>query len=463
MINFPLIFFGKVLSALSKQANIGHGSTWPGHIALRVNKSIINELIEKNNIKIILIAGTNGKTTTSKMLKSILEKAGFRVLHNASGANLLNGIASALLLHASTTGKLPYDYAIFEIDENIFPVVVKHLIPAYVMLMNIFRDQLDRYGEVRSIADKWKSAMETLPRSTKFILNADDPMIAWLGSGAKNDISYFGVADSQKKEMEHAADTIYCPNCNTKLTFTSVVFSHLGVWECSKCFLKRPKPTIQSYSFYPLPGSYNRYNVHAAVLTARMIGVNEASIKLGLEGFEPAFGRYETITYRDKKIKILLSKNPTGFNASLRAVQEEKAKYILFALNDQIADGTDVSWIWDVDFEEFLPGFTEVFVSGNRAFDMGLRLKYAIEQMTRLDSAERANGIHSASHSTLRDEPSGSDSKSSESPKWQIEESVNKTVSAAIEMLPKNETLYILPTYTAMLEVRKILTGKHIL
>ena len=464
--NSLLILIGKTVSLISKSLNKGHGSTWPGHIALSLNKNFIKDVLAKNpNLKIILIAGTNGKTTTSKLIRTILEHAKIRVVHNESGANLLNGIASVFINFATISTYLNYNYAVFEVDENSLPLVLNELIPHYVILLNLFRDQLDRYGEVNTVASKWQKAIEQLGHKTIVILNADDPQIAWLGlslrakrgnllqeeiassyfdklsiprnDSTRSNLLYFGLNEKTKSKIpQHASDSTYCPNCNTKLSYKSISFSHLGNWHCPNCKDKRPKLSISSVTTYPLPGMYNRYNTLAAVLLCRSLNIELKVIDSALQDFEPAFGRQEILNVNSKKVQLFLSKNPTSFNQSLQTIYELNAKNILMVLNDKIPDGRDVSWIWDVDFEEYLDPQTNIAISGDRCFDMGVRIKYSMEIK---NCSPREAG------------------------KLKIEEDLKKAINMALYETPRTEILYILPTYSAMLEVRKILTGKKIL
>lgn len=430
MINFFIILIGKLICFISQTLNLGNGSTWPGHLALSANKRLIQQLLQKSRAKVVIVAGTNGKTTTGKLIATILEQNGKKVLQNTSGANLLNGIASSLILNTRLNGFLSYDFIVFEVDENSLPLVLLELTPHYLILLNIFRDQLDRYGETDVIAKKWQETIDKLPVKTIVILNADDPQVAFLGQQTKAKTLYFGLTDKSlhQKTLQHAADTTYCPRCNAKLEFSTVYFSHLGDWYCSNCHFKRPQLDLWEAS-YPLPGIYNRYNTLAAVLTAKQIGAEGKIIEQGLKNFDPAFGRQEKLSINGKTIQIFLSKNPTSMNESLRTAKELGAKSFLFVLNDQIPDGRDVSWIWDVDFEKFLNDKNDVSASGDRAYDMALRLKYASP---------------SAKHEDLYPE-------------------LDKGISEALAKVPEKETLFVFPTYSAMLEVRKILTGRKIL
>lgn len=424
-----LIVIGKIIALVSNLLNAGSGSTWPGHVALNTDKNFIKNIIEKNNnLKIILIAGTNGKTTTGKLIQTILEGSGKRVFQNTAGANLLNGVASSIIKNSDLTGKLNFDYAILEIDENTLPLILENINPEIIVLINLFRDQLDRYGEVNAISKKWKETLAHISSKTILVLNSDDPQIAYLGDAVKNKVKYFGVDSGKSQDTEHASDSTYCPKCGIKLNYKTTTFSHLGDWECSKCRLRKPKADIETFDMYPLPGLYNKYNTHAAVLTAKILGIDDGKIIDALKNFKPAFGRQEIVKYKNKKIQIFLSKNPTSFNQSLATVNGLAAKHLLIALNDRIPDGRDVSWIWDVDFENNLSSFVSISISGDRAYDMALRLEYTNQDL-----------------------------------KFKIYGDFRASVEESLRNLEQNEILYILPTYSAMLDLRKILTGKSIL
>lgn len=446
MYNSFLIFLGKAVSFVSKKLGRGNGSTWPGHIALSLNKNFIHEIVQKNNLTIIFVAGTNGKTTTTKMIQTILEKNGRRVLENTSGANLLNGIASSLVLHSTLLATLSYDVAVFEIDENTLPLALQEITPDYVILLNLFRDQLDRYGEVNTIARKWKDIMKNLPAKTTLILNADDPQIASLGDLGNNKeakkqptdktlptraILYFGLDDTklEAKSHQHAADSTYCPNCGKKLTYSTVYYSHLGKWHCPSCKLSRPEQVVTTAPLYPLAGTYNKYNTHAVVALTKALGIADKKVLEALQTFTAAFGRQETVIVNGKTIRIFLAKNPISFNQSLQTVVEEGSKHILFVLNDRIPDGRDVSWIWDMDVEQYLTEEMQIHVSGDRCWDMAVRLKYAHPSIKQVNTHVR----------------------------------LDYAIRDLLKELPKGETLSIIPTYSAMLDVRKIITGRKIL
>lgn len=433
---FISIAVGKIFTFLSKLINVGNGSTWPGHIALKLYPDFLKKITENSKLKIILVAGTNGKTTTSMMIAEILKSNGKKVFQNNSGANLKNGIVSSFITHANTAGKINYEYAILEIDENHLSIILKDIQPYAILTTNLFRDQLDRYGELDSIARKWNIAFQSLTPETRLILNADDPLVASLGDNTKANVFFFGLNDeTENKVHQHASDSIYCPRCKTKLIYTKIYYSHLGHWQCPSCHFTRSKPDITDISC-PLPGTYNKYNALAAGLFALKEGISQNRIEEGIKNITAVFGRQEKIKYNGKNIQIFLSKNPTSFNQSIATIFSNRISQnynIFIVLNDNIPDGRDISWIWDIDFEEYINNIKNITISGTRAYDMGLRLQYAQEKY----QAPIA--------------------------KYQIEPDLKKALNSAVEKTPAGETLYILPTYSAMLEIRKILTGKKIL
>lgn len=420
------IILGKSISVLSRALKLGEGATWSGHVALALNPHFAKDILKKSGVKIILVAGTNGKTTTSKLLKSILEEDGKTVFLNQSGANLLNGIASAIISASDLSGTLRKDYAIFEVDENTVPLIIDQITPDYLIALNLFRDQLDRYGEIDKIARNWKECFNNLPSTTTLILNADDPLISFLSSDVSAKTAFFGLSgnESNTRSKQDAADSIYCLYCGNKLFYKSVVFSHLGDWHCQKCGHKRPNLDNSRLYESSLNGVYNTYNILAASLTSKMMGINEKVIKKAVLGFKPAFGRQEIIKKDGKEVRLFLSKNPTSFNESLRTIVDLKGKDLLIVLNDRIPDGRDISWIWDTNIEGLLKN-CNIYVSGDRAYDMALRIKYA-----------------------------GFDN-------FYVEPDLKKAINGSIAR--SDGKLFILPTYSAMLEVRRILTGKKIL
>lgn len=427
MLTYFSIVFGKIFILLSNFFNFGSGSTWPGHIVLNLNSNFIKNVLKKSKTKIVIVAGTNGKTTTGKLIAEILRTDNKSVIENTAGANLLNGLASTIIRGSTPNGKLKNDYLVFESDENALPQVIEQTNPDYVICLNLFRDQLDRYGEIDSIAKKWRFAFEKLGPNITLIVNADDPQIAYLSKKAKAKALYFGLySENGKTQTKHGADSTYCPKCSEKLNYKSVYFSHLGDWECPNCKLTRPKTNIKNLSSYPLPGTYNKYNALAASLFAQNEEIKQEIVQNAFTMFHPAFGRQEKIKHRGKNVQIFLSKNPTSFNESLQTIKELGGTNILILLNDRIPDGLDVSWIWDINFEDILDKKFNIAVSGDRVYDMALRLKYA-EQFTH------------------------------------VEPNPSIALDKMVDSLESEETLFILPNYSAMLDIRKILTGRKIL
>jgi UDP-N-acetylmuramyl tripeptide synthase len=418
---------GKAVIGFSSKTNMGSGSTWPGHIALKLNKNFISEVLNKSKTKVVIVAGTNGKTTTGRLITSIVRENGKTYLQNKAGANLLNGLASAIVKGSSLNSKLSQDYLVFECDEYALPLVLKQVRADYVICLNLFRDQLDRYGEIDSIAKKWKKAFDKLNKSTTLILNADDPEISYLGEKSKAKVLYFGLDEtSELNSLKHGADSIHCPKCGYKLLYKTVYFSHLGDWKCPNCGLGRPKLDISNLGFHPLVGTYNKYNTLAAYLFGKAEKISDARIKSAFKTFTPAFGRQEELIYKGKKVQLFLSKNPTSFNESMHTITTLGGKNFLILLNDRIPDGLDVSWIWDIGFERILPGESNIAVSGDRVYDIALRLKYA--------------GFFT-----------------------HVDENPESILNKMVDQLTENETLYILPNYSAMLDIRKVITGKKLL
>ncbi|BAZ37989.1 hypothetical protein NIES4101_39190 [Calothrix sp. NIES-4101] len=428
------VSIAKSVTFAVRSLKLGAASVLPGAIARKIEPRLLELLSRQVKNGVILIAGTNGKTTTSLLLCEILERKGFRVAHNSTGANLENGLVTALMESSGVFGGLSVDYAILEVDENIVPKVLAPIQPKAILALNLFRDQLDRYGEVDSISKRWTTAISTNSPNTTVIPNADDPTLSYLGQQLSQKVVFFGLNEPEKylAEIPHAVDSIYCPNCGNPLNYEGVYLSHLGEFNCPKCGFKRSQPDLNSSEWSQvLVGLYNKYNTLAAATTAKVLGIDEVTIRETIPTFQPAFGRAEELQIQGKKIRILLSKNPVGTNETIRVVTESNDKTTLLVLNDRIQDGEDVSWIWDVDTEPLVQRGGTLIVSGDRVYDMALRLRYS---ETSLDS--KVNLI--------------------------VEENLKVAIDKALEKTPANEILHILPTYTAMLDVREVLTGKKI-
>jgi lipid II isoglutaminyl synthase (glutamine-hydrolysing) len=430
----------KTITQAVKLLKLGAASVLPGSIAKRIYPKILPLLFQQVHQGAIIVVGTNGKTTTSLLLKKILEDKGYRVAHNSAGANLINGLITALLDNANLFGKLNADYAILEVDENIVPLLLKDCAPKFILGLNLFRDQLDRYGEVDTISRRWRDAIDPLPKDTVIVLNADDPTLSHLGQQLSQKVLYFGLNETELylDEIPHAVDSTYCPKCGHLLSYEGVYLSHLGDFKCPSCGFQKSRVAFHS-SEWPqiLIGVYNKYNTLAAGLVAQELGIDTPDIYKTISNFKAAFGRAEELTINGKHIRILLSKNPVGMNETIRTVNQikdrGKASTTLLVLNDRIPDGTDVSWIWDVDMEKLVDRGGTLIVSGDRLYDMALRLEYS-KQSLEMDNLRSI-----------------------------VKENLQEAINTALELTPSDETLHILPTYSAMLEVREILIGRKIL
>jgi UDP-N-acetylmuramyl tripeptide synthase len=377
--------------AASRVAGKG-GTSLPGKVLLRVDPGAIGELAARLPRGTAVISATNGKTTTAAMTASILEHAGVRLVHNRSGANMAGGVAGTLLAERG-------DLGLFEVDEFWLDGLVPQLRPRALLLANLFRDQLDRYGELETIAERW-SAVAASADVGRLVLNADDPLVADLGRD--RDALYFGVEDRAVAlaELQHASDATHCRRCGAPYVYDAHYLGHLGIYRCDACGARRPQPSVvardvvldgvRSASFtlaldgaelhieLALPGLYNVYNALAAAALASALGAGAGDIVAGLRDVRAAFGRAETVTIAGREASILLVKNPAGANEVLRTLALEPGEHDLLAiLNDNIADGRDVSWVWDADFELLAAKVRRATCAGTRAAEMALRLKYA--------------------------------------------------------------------------------------
>lgn len=455
------IGIGKFLNFILSFASSG-GTAAPGLIALKIDKNLLKKQVEDLKYS-IAITGTNGKTTTARMLASILKQEGIEFIHNRTGSNLLRGVVSQLIKE-----KHDNKIGLWEIDEAVFPLALKELNPKIVVLNNLFRDQLDRYGEIDTLAKKWKKGLEKLNGKAFVIANADDPTIVGICNKLKQKVIYYGIEDLSlgSKKVSHASDANVCPYCLENLDYEACFVSHLGIYTCPKCGKIQPKKDIKCVGYKSnnvnnnevrivdrgkeikvrlnIPGIYNIYNVLASFAVARNLGIDKRDIINGFKKFRPAFGRFEKIKIDGKNLYILLVKNPTGYNQVLKtlpAIAKNKNCSCLLVLNDLIADGRDVSWIWDVDFNLLKNvNIDRLLFSGIRAEELALRIKYAM-----------TNGSHYAK--APRDKQ-----WSMVNGQWLMINDIEEAVNTLIKQ--SNENLFILPTYTAMLEVRKILARK---
>jgi lipid II isoglutaminyl synthase (glutamine-hydrolysing) len=391
----------QAVGRLARRAGRGGGTSLPGKILTRLEPEAISRLARRLPDGSAVISATNGKTTTAAMVASVLARRGRRVVANRAGANMAGGVASALLDASRWGGAIDGEFGLFEVDEFWLDTVARALDPRCLLLGNLFRDQLDRYGELETIADRWAAMVAQLPATTALALNADDPLIADLGSG-RAAVTYFGIEDRSVAvaEMQHASDSKHCRRCGAAYVYEAVYLGHLGVYACPSCGRRRPEPTVfardvvlngtRSAGFtlhvgddsvvvdLPLPGLYNIYNALGAAALCVSLGIAPAQIADGLANVSAAFGRSERIVVGDHELSVLLIKNPAGANEVLRTLRLEAGGLdLLGILNDRTADGRDVSWIWDADFELLAGVARRITCSGTRASELAVRLKYA--------------------------------------------------------------------------------------
>ena len=434
----------RLVRALSRRAGRTGGTTVPGRLLLKVSPRALERMSRELEAGSVLVSATNGKTTTAAMIAAGLERAGRPVVHNRAGSNMAWGVATALL----DAGREGRQIGLFEVDEAWLPAVARDTAPRLVLLSNLFRDQLDRYGELELVADRWAELTAELDGRARFVLNADDPLVADLGR-ERSGVTYFGVEDDSQAlpAMQHAADSKHCRNCGHAYEYEAVYLGHMGRYRCPNCGRTRPEPQVAATRVsldgmdgsqvelrtpqgelsvrLPLPGLYNVYNAVAATATALELGVPLATVGEALEGFGGAFGRVETIPVNGRRVSILLIKNPAGANEVLRTLTLENGRLDLWmALNDGIADGRDVSWIWDADFEVLAGRVRRVTCSGTRAEEMALRLKYAA-----IDA------------------------------ELEVDRNLGDSLDSAVAKA-EGERVYALPTYTALLELRDLLAGR---
>ncbi|HET8861973.1 MAG TPA: MurT ligase domain-containing protein [Solirubrobacterales bacterium] len=438
----------RTVGAASRASGRGGGTTLPGRLLLRLDRDAIARLGAGLDRGATLISATNGKTTTAGMLAALLGAEGRRPVHNRAGSNMTWGIATALLEQRGHEG-------LFEVDEAWLPPVAAQLDPSLIVLGNLFRDQLDRYGETEVLAGEWGKTVAERTGQTRFALNADDPLVADLGRDAearrREGIVYFGIddADQALPELQHAFDAKHCRRCGHPYSYERAFVGHLGHYSCPNCGADRPRPDIAATRIelhgmrgssltvrtpagelaieLRLPGLYNVYNALAAIAAALELGVEPTRIPPALADAKSAFGRVETITVGEKRVSILLVKNPAGTNEVLRTLKleaDEGGLDLWIALNDRIADGRDVSWVWDADFELLAGKARRVTCAGTRAPEMALRLKYA-------------------------GWPEGS---------IVVEPEIESSLDHALAEAPNR--LFALPTYTALLELHKVLSGR---
>jgi UDP-N-acetylmuramyl tripeptide synthase len=423
-------------------------------VAQKLDPYMLSRLAAQLAHGAIVVAGTNGKTTTSRIIADVLEANGNQVVHNRSGSNLVRGVFTAFAAQSSYGGHVQGDIAVVETDEAAFPEILRLVKPRTILLINLFRDQLDRYGELDTVARKWKEALAVVDPATVIVYNGDDPGLCWVVDGSPAAKVPFGLNDTTHVliELPHAADAAVCRWCTADLTYGRLYLSHLGDWACRNCGHRRPLLARAGRNIslegvtslgitvdgeggshhyeIGIPGLYNAYNTLAAIAVCEQLGVPVATLERAIAAFRSAFGRIERVTWLDRQLTIALVKNPVGFNEVLRmltAADGTLAVPTMIAINDRYADGRDVSWLWDVDFELLAGGGADLSTSGLRGPDMANRLKYA--------------GV-------------------SENRIIPLDDTLERGLDAFIEGIPAGGEGYILPTYTAMLEIRRIFSQR---
>lgn len=439
----------KTAAGLSRALGRGGGGALPGVVAEKLDPHLSGKLAAGLTGGVIVVTGTNGKTTTTKLIAELLLANGQRVVTNSSGSNLKRGVTSALIGASDLSGNLKGSVGLFEVDEASLRLVAPEIKPTHIVVTNLFRDQLDRYGELDTTAALIGQGI--MNSGAQVYLNADDPLVASLAKYAARpeDVHYFGIEGVPVNPVgmhQTATDSDRCPVCHTRLEFSRIFYGHVGHYKCPKGDFARPKPSVvitnveqadrsgsrfvlaiegkRSEFSFPLPGTYNLYNALAAASLAHGLKIDAGLLRGTLANTKAAFGRVEQVEIDGRTLCLLLIKNPAGFTQVLQTfVIGREAVRAMFVINDQAADGRDVSWLWDVPLEALAGHNSQVITAGIRGADMAVRLKYA--------------GVPSQRAADL-----------------------DAGLDALLAATPKGETAYILPTYTAMLEIRKLLASR---
>ncbi len=443
---------GKAAGSAATMLRVGGGTSFPGDVARRIDPQVLHKVAAASAASKVVVTGSNGKTTTCRMIAALSGVGGLRVLQNRAGSNLLQGVISAVVRGTDVRGRIAAQLLLLEVDEAVARRVIPDLAADTFLITNIFRDQLDRFGELYTMARALESAIEALPPSATVVLNADDPLVASLAPKAPARRLYFGIQGGPDRAAglapEHAADTIRCVRCQHPLSYRVVQLSHLGDYQCPECGAGRPPLDVAVTAVRPSPangfditvdtpsgalplrvplaGLHNVYNAAAAVACGLSLSLplRPAEASSALAGLRPAFGRLEEIRAGDRQVTLAFVKNPTSYNTTLRTVLERPGrKHVLAAHSNTVVDGEDFAWLWDVDLERLVPRLGSLTISGTRAAEVALRFKYA--------------GADPAAMRVVRDR--------------------RAALQTALTSTPPGESLHIFAGYTPMRELRGIM------
>jgi lipid II isoglutaminyl synthase (glutamine-hydrolysing) len=433
--------------------------------ALAIDPGMLGGLAAQIPHGAVLVTGTNGKGTTCRMLAGMMRASGLHPILNHEGSNQPTGLVTTLLAHASPLGHLRQadDRAIglFEVDEGSLPEILPQVRPAALVFTNIFRDQMDRYLEVDYLTRRWEQALRALPADAPLVLNADDPRLACLASELENPRFYYGLQDlAQGRGVDHTSDFPRCPRCAGELAYSCVFYAHLGHWGCPDCGLTRPAPDVrvtkvdligptssrlqlttpasEAVLEIPLPGLYNVYNTAAAAAAAAACRLPAGALS-AVQDVTSGFFRMERVTIDGREVHLALAKNPNGYTEVLRALLGDgEPKHMLLGLNDRASNQQpDVSWIWDVDFESLRGLVPAAVLSGNRATDLAVRLKYAgwLGPETEQDAGGTVVGSAGATDIAVEPDPL-------------------RALQLALERTPARQPLWVVSTYLVLWQIR---------
>ena len=445
------IFLAVLACKLARSAIrlLGRGGTdFPGRVALKICPDLLCHLAK--TVTTVIVTGTNGKTTTSRMIEQAFIDSGISYFANKTGANLISGITAEFAVHSTLTGKCKYPYAVIESDEAAFKQVGRSVDPKAVVVTNVFRDQLDRYGEVTHTLNNIRIGLEGC-KNAVVCLNADDSLSASLAGELPNEVLFYGVnVPIYKTRVEEVSDAPYCIQCKSEYVYDYVTYGHLGGYRCPNCGYSRPQPRVAVEEVLSsdtehsevvismdgkrydtnvnLPGGYNIYNACSAMAAGKALGLDPETVSKSLSQFACGFGRMEKFDINGHSLRMILIKNPAGCNQVLNFLTDSTEPFLFSAcLNDRAFDGKDISWIWDVDFEKLTEMgdlLTGVYVSGVRADDMATRFKYA--------------GVPTE--------------------KLKVFRTYDELLKACLD---QDKPVFVMPTYTAMLDLRAAVSKNY--